>query len=76
MSYTNPDDGITYASMNEEYHVTGYVTVRVPVDFYTSSEPDDPRFDAELLDSMDYNDMEIEDWDGLDIEIVEREWDD
>lgn len=73
MSYRNPDDGILYASRDEEYHVTGYVTVRVPVNFYTTEEPDSSRFDVELMDALEFDDVEIEDDSDLEIEIVARE---
>ena len=52
MSYTNQEDGITYASAGEHYHVSGYVTVKVYVSFDTEYEADDPKFEAELQDEV------------------------
>ena len=74
MSYTNQDDGITYASAGEHYHVSGYVTVKVYVSFDTDYEADDPKFEAELQDEVSmFDEWEIEDDSDLEWEIVEDE---
>lgn len=73
MSHVNQNDGIRYADQGEEYHVTGYVIVRVPVDFCTSYEEGSNAFEDDLWDAMDLYRSDIEDRD-LEIEIVEREW--
>ena len=75
MTYVSQEDGISYLSRGEEYHVTGYVTVRVPVNFYTTSEPDESRFDVELMDALEFDDFEIEDTDGLDFDVEKIEYD-
>lgn len=70
MTHVNPDDGICYLDRNEHYHVTGYVTVKVWVDFETSSEPGDPDFEEDLNEAVaDFEDWEIEDSDDLDLEV-------
>lgn len=69
MSYTDPEDGITYRSRGEHYHVTGYVTVTVYVSFDTYNEPDESGYDADLMDAITYGDWEIEDDSGLEFEI-------
>ena len=77
MSYTNQDDGITYASVGEHYHVSGYVTVRVYVSFDTDYEPDDSKFDEQLRDEVSmFDDWEIEDDSDLEYEIEGDEYDD
>lgn len=74
MSYTNQEDGITYASAGEHYHVSGYVTVKVYVSFDTDYEADDPKFEAELQDEVSmFDEWEIEDDSDLEWEIVEDE---
>lgn len=72
MSYINQEDGLTYPSHDEEYHVTGYVTVRVPVDFNTKYEPGEKGFDDDLQDGIDFDSFEIVKED-LDFEIVKCE---
>ena len=74
MSYTNQEDGITYASAGEHYHVSGYVTVKVYVSFDTDHEADDPKFEAELQDEVSmFDEWEIEDDSDLEWEIEEDE---
>ena len=74
MSYTNQEDGITYASAGEHYHVSGYVTVKVYVSFDTDYEADAPKFEAELQDEVSmFDEWEIEDDSDLEWEIEEDE---
>ena len=74
MSYTNQEDGITYASAGEHYHVSGYVTVKVYVSFDTAYEADDPKFEAELQDEVSmFDEWEIEDDSDLEWEIEDDE---
>lgn len=77
MTHLCQDDGCTYLDRNEEWHVTGYVTVKVYVDFTTTSEPGDQGFDDDLGDAVDdvvSGDYEIVDSDELDLEAQEVEW--
>ena len=70
MSHVCQDDGCTYLDRGEQYHVTGYVTVKVYVDFYTTYEPHESGFDDELEDAVEgSDDCDIEDYDGLDFEV-------
>lgn len=75
MSHVNQDDGIRYADGDEEYRVSGYVMVRIPVDITTTAEPDTVAFGVDLLDAIDWELAEF-DFDSslLNIEIVKREW--
>lgn len=79
MTHIDQDDGITYLDGHEQWHVTGYVTVRVSVDFRTTYEPSDFEFDNEIKEAVDdviSTDYEIEDYDGLDFEPerIEEDW--
>lgn len=69
------EDGCTYLSRGEEYHVSGYVTMRAYVSFNTTAEPGDSDFDDALMDALDFDDLEII-TDDLDyeVEVIEREW--
>lgn len=76
MSYVNQDDGCTYLSSNEHYHVSGYVTLRVWVSFNTGSEPGDSGYDADLdkaVEDVVYSDWTLEDTSEL-VEEVEEDW--
>ena len=77
MTYLCQDDGITYLSGNEHYRVHGYVTLKVYIDFDTSAEPGDARFDRDLDDAiadvMNTSDYEIED-DSLDCDVEEDDY--
>lgn len=73
MSYINQEDGLTYPSHDEEYHVTGYVTVRIPVDFITKYEPGEEGFDDDLQDGIDFDTCFGMVEEDLDFEIVKRE---
>lgn len=77
MTYLCQDDGITYLSGNEHYRVHGYVTLKVYIDFDTSAEPGDARFDRDLDDAiadvMNTTDYEIED-DSLDCDVEEDDY--
>lgn len=76
MSYTDPNDGITYRSKGEHYHVSGYVTVKVWVSFDTYNEPDESGYDADLMDAVADGEIEeIEDDSGLEFEIEDDECD-
>lgn len=69
MSYTDPEDGITYRSRGEHYHVSGYVTLKVYVSFDTDYEPDESGYDVDLMDAIADVDWEIDDDSGLEFEI-------
>jgi len=76
MSHVNQEDGICYADGDEEYRVSGYVTISIPVNFTTTTEPDTEAFEAEVLDAIDWEflDADIDiDLNLLNIEIVKRE---
>lgn len=77
MTYLCQDDGITYLSGNEHYRVHGYVTLKVYIEFETSAEPGDARFDRDLDDAiadvMNTTDYEIED-DSLDCDVEEDDY--
>lgn len=69
MTHVCQDDGLTYLDGGEQWRVSGYVTVKVWVDFTTTSEPGDMGFDDDLNDAVsDFDDWEVEDIDGLDFE--------
>ena len=76
MTYLCQDDGITYLSGNEHYRVHGYITVKVYIEFETSAEPGDARFDRDLDDAisdvLNTSDYEIED-DSLDCDVEDDE---
>ena len=78
MTYLCQDDGITYLSGNEHYRVHGYVTVKVYIDFDTSAEPGEARFDRDfddaISDVLNTTDYEIEDCDSLDYDVEDDEY--
>lgn len=77
MTYLCQDDGITYLSGNEYYHVHGYVILKVYIEFDTTAEPGDARFDKDLDDAisdvLNTTDYEIED-DSLDCDVEEYDY--
>lgn len=69
MTHVCQEDGVTYLDGGEQWRVSGYVTVRVWVDFTTTSEPGEPGFDDDLNDAVsDFEDWEVENMDELDFE--------
>ena len=76
MSHVNQEDGIRYADGDEEYRVSGYVVVSIPVSLTTTAEPDTEAFEADVLDAIDWEFAELDidiDLGNLNIEIVRRE---
>lgn len=78
MTYLCQDDGCTYLSGNEHYRVHGYVTLKVYIDFETSAEPGDARFDRDLDDAisdvLNTTDYEIEDDSSLDYDVEDDDY--
>lgn len=71
MTYVDQEDGLTKLSLGEEYHVTGYVTIKVWVDYSTSHEPgdDEKELDDAVRDIVGSDDYEIIESEGLDYEV-------
>lgn len=71
MTRMDQDDGCTYLTQGEHWHVSGYVTIRVPVEFDTWGEPGESSFDRDLNDAIDdvtHCEWELVDSDDLDME--------
>lgn len=70
MSIFSNEDGITSLSGNEHYHVSGHVTIRIPICYDTNNEPgedDDDKWEA-IADVVG-DDFDIVDDGGLDYMI-------
>lgn len=70
MTYTDPDDGITYLSRGESWRVSGPVEVKMEVAFETAFSKDEPGFRTDLLDALCLTESDVGDINS--IEILDR----
>lgn len=74
MSYISEEDGQIHASAGEQYHYSGWVTVKVYVDFDSPYEEGEAGYDNDLNEALVYMESwEVENADELECEIMEIE---
>jgi len=69
MTHIDKDDGITYLDANEQYHVSGYVTINLFVDYYTVEEDGEKDLDEAIKDIVGTDDFEVLDTEKLEYEV-------